>query len=219
MLAAAPFGCGPALLYRQLIENFVTLFVVLDPIGAVPILLAATTQLAPRERTRVALIAVFVALIVMMLFLWLGQYLLQAMHIGIPAFKLAGGAVLFIFAVRMIFGGHQSGGAAEATRTPGEIAVFPVAMPGIASPGALLAVVLLTDNNRFSLYEQGVTAGLTVLVLACVLLTLILAGKVQRFLGNAGIIVVSQIMGLILAAYSAEQMLEGLLETLGRAAS
>src|SRR5207245_1384488 len=68
-------------------------------------------------------------------------------------------------ALQMIFGGHHASGTAEARRTPTEIAIFPVAMPGIASPGALLAVVLLTDNNRFSFGEETVTAGLTVAVL------------------------------------------------------
>src|SRR5229473_3566085 len=140
------------------------------------------------------------------------------MHISIPAFRIAGAAVLFLFALQMIFGGHHASGTAEARRTPTEIAIFPVAMPGIASPGALLAVVLLTDNNRFSLAEQSVTAGLMVVVLVGVLLALLLAGRIQRYLGAAGIMVVTQIMGLVLASYSVEQMLDGLLETIGRGA-
>jgi multiple antibiotic resistance protein len=205
-------------LLTQLVENFITLFVVIDPIGSVPILLTATAGLQPRERSRVAMLAVLTALIVLLLFLYLGQYLLEAMHIGIPAFKIAGGSVLFVFALRMIFAGHASA-AAEEARSLGEIAVFPVALPGIASPGALLAVVLLTDNTRFSLLEQSITAGLTVAVLLCVLVALLLAARIQRYLGNAGIIVVSQIMGLILAAFSAQQILDGLRETLARTAS
>jgi multiple antibiotic resistance protein len=93
-----------------------------------------------------------------------------------------------------------------------------VAMPSIASPGALLAVVLLTDNNRFSLAEESITAGLMVVVLAGVLLALLLAGRIQRYLGTAGIMVVTQIMGLVLASFSVQQMLDGVLETVGRAA-
>jgi multiple antibiotic resistance protein len=85
-------------------------------------------------------------------------------------------------------------------------------MPGIASPGALLAVVLLTDNNRYSLYEQSLTALLTVSVLCCVLVALLLAGRIRRYLGAAGIMVISQIMGLILAAFSVQQMLDGIRE-------
>ena len=139
------------------------------------------------------------------------------MHISIPAFRIAGAAVLFLFALQMIFGGHHASGSAEARRTPTEVAIFPVAMPGIASPGALLAVVLLTDNNRFSLAEQSVTAGLTVAVLLFILAMLLLAARIQRALGVAGVMVVTQIMGLVLAAFSVQQVLDGALEVFGRA--
>ncbi len=203
---------------RSLVENLITLVVVVDPIGSIPIFLHATGGLAARDRRKVAFAAVAVALFVLLLFLYGGQYALEAMHIGIPAFRIAGAAVLFIFAVQMIFSGHHQGGAAEPSRTAAEIAVFPVAMPSIASPGALLAVVLLTDNNRFSLAEQSLTAGLMAVVLAGVLVALLLAGRIQRYLGGAGIMVVTQIMGLVLASFSVQQMLDGLLETIGRAA-
>lgn len=197
---------------RQLAENLVTLFVVTDPIGSVPIFLHATARLDPPDRRKVAFVAVGVALFVMTLFLYGGQYALEGMHIGIPAFRIAGAVVLFVFALQMIFSGHHQGGAAEPTRTPVEIAVFPVAMPSIASPGALLAVVLLTDNNRFSLAEQSTTAGLMIVVLAGVLLALLAAARIQRYLGTAGIMVVTQIMGLVLASFSVQQIIDGLLE-------
>src|SRR5258708_38475032 len=128
---------------------------------------------------------------------------------GMRALGVGGAAVLFIFAVQMIFSGHHQGGAAEPSRSTAEIAVFPVAMPSIASPGALLAVVLLTDNSRFSLAEQSITAGLTIVVLAGVLLALLLAARIQRYLGTAGIMGVTQIMGLVLASLAVQQMLDG----------
>jgi multiple antibiotic resistance protein len=206
-------------LLHRLAENLVTLIVVLDPVGSVPIFLHATAHLGSRERTRVAFLATGVALLVLMLFLYLAQYLLDEMHIGIPAFRIAGGAVLLIFALRMIFGGQHETAPTEAARTATEIAVFPVALPGIAGPGALLAVVLLTDNNTYTLVEQTVTAGLTVLVLLGVLAALLLAGPVRRLLGAAGIMVVTQIMGLILAAYSVQQMLDGLVAVFARGGS
>ncbi len=201
-----------SVMLRKLTEDLVTLFVVIDPIGSIPIFLHATANLAARERRKVAVVAVAVALLVLVLFLYGGQYALEAMHIGIPAFRIAGASILFIFALQMIFSGHHQGGAAEATRTPTEIAVFPVAMPSIATPGALLAVVLLTDNNRFSLAEQSVTAGLMAGVLFAVLLALLLAGRIQRYLGVAGIMVVTQIMGLVLASLSVQQVIDGVLE-------
>ena len=206
-------------MHSSVLENLVTLIVVLDPFGSVPIFLHATGTLMPRDRTKVAFVSTLVALIVLMLFLYFGQYLLDEMHIGIPAFRIGGGAVLFVFALQMIFGGHHQGGAAEAERTPTEIAVFPVALPGIAGPGALVAVVLLTDNNKYTLVEETVTAGLTVIARVAVLGALLLATRIQRWLGAAGIMVVTQIMGLILAAFSVQQMLDGFVEVFGHAAS
>ncbi|HEY1798261.1 MAG TPA: MarC family protein [Stellaceae bacterium] len=200
---------------NSLIESLVTLIVVLDPLGSVPIFLHATHALGHRDRTRVALVAAAVSFGVLMLFLFFGQYLLEEMHIGIPAFRIGGGAVLFLFALRMILGGHHEGGTAEARRTATEIAVFPVAMPGIASPGALVAVVLLTDNDQFTLVEQSTTAGLTVAALALVLIALLLAAKIQRSLGSAGIMVITQIMGLVLAAFSVQQIIDGAVTVFG----
>ena len=214
-------SCRPpaqvAALLSRIAESLVTLFVVLDPVGSVPIFLNATGRLNAHERRKVACVAVSVALAVLMLFLYFGQYALEGMHIGIPAFRIAGAAILFLFAVQMIFSGHHQGGVSEPTRTPVEIAVFPVAMPGIASPGALLAVVLLTDNARFSLAEESVTAGLTVIVLGIVLIALLTAGTILRYLGNAGVMVITQIMGLVLASFSVQQVLDGIAETIAHA--
>lgn len=201
-------------MFKQLVENFVTLFVVLDPVGSIPIFLIATAGLAERERRRVAITATLVAFAVLMVFLWGVQYVLDAMHIGVPAFRIAGGVVLFVFSLQMVLSGHHQGGEREPTRTLLEIAVFPVAMPAIAGPGALLAVVLLTDNSRFSLTEQALTAGIMVVVLAILLGVLLLAGRIQRYLGSAGIMVMTQIMGLILAAFAMQQILDGLIEAL-----
>ncbi|HVH78121.1 MAG TPA: MarC family protein [Stellaceae bacterium] len=201
----------------RLLENFVTLFVVLDPVGSVPIFLNATARIEPRARKRVAILAVFVASLVLLLFLYLGQYLLEEMHIGIPAFRIAGAVILFVFALRMIFSGHHDGAGPETARSASEIAVFPVAMPGIASPGALCAVVLLTDNNRFSFADETVTAGLTLIVMVIVLAALLMAGRVNRVLGNAGISVITQVMGLILASFSVQQMIDGALDVFAHA--
>jgi len=211
-------GCASsdADMSSRIFESLITIFVVLDPIGSVPIFLNATAGLTGRERRKVAFVATLVAGLVLMLFLYCGQYAFEAIHIGIPAFRIAGAAVLFLFALQMIFSGHHQSGTAEPTRSPVEIAVFPVAMPGIPSPGALLAVVLLTDNYRFSLPEQTVTAGLTLIVLAIVLLALLLASRIQRYLGTAGIMVITQIMGLVLVAFSVQQVLDGLFEVIGR---
>src|SRR5215469_5893053 len=203
---------------KQFVDTFVTMFVVLDPVGSIPIFLIATAGLSAADRKKVAFTATLVALIVLMVFLWGAQYVFDEMHIGVPAFRIAGGAILFIFAVQMILGGQHQGGAPEPARSPLEIAVFPVAMPAIAGPGALVAVVLLTDNSQYTLGQEAITAIITAIVVLCVLVALLLAAKIQRWLGSAGIMMMTQIMGLVLAAFAVQQMLDGLTETLAHAA-
>ncbi|MGD0192557.1 MAG: MarC family protein [Rhizomicrobium sp.] len=203
---------------KMLIENFVTLFVVVDPAGSIPVFLMATAGLSIRDRSKVALFAVSIALAVLMLFLFFAQYVLVQMHIGVSAFKIAGGAILFVFGLQMVLRGQHQGGTRGPSQSLIEIAVFPVAMPSIASPGALLAVVLLTDNSRFTLAEQAVTAALLVAVLLGVLASMLLAGRIERHIGSAGISVMTQVMGLVLAAFAIQQILDGLTETLSRIA-
>ena len=123
--------------------------------------------------------------------------------------------MLCVFARQMILRGHHQGGPSEAPRTVLEIAVFPVAMPAMAGPGALLAVVLLTDNSHFSFLQQSLTAAIAVAVLGVVLAAMLLAARVQRYLGSAGITIMTQIIGLVLAAFAVQQILDGLGAGLG----
>jgi multiple antibiotic resistance protein len=197
---------------KLIAQNFITLLVVLDPIGTVPVFLIATAGLGAKDRNQVAVTSVLVALGVLMVFLWCAQYILEEMHIGTAAFRIAGGAILFVFALQMILQGHHQNAAPEAQRSLMEIAVFPIAMPMIAGPGSLLAVVLLTDNNRVSLRDQAITALILIAVLGCTLGALLAGGLIQRLLGRAGIVVMTQVMGLVLAAFAVQQILDGLLE-------
>ena len=136
--------------WNELLFDFVTLWVTIDPIGAVPLYLSVTKDLPAQARKRAALKATFIAFLILSGFLYLGQYLLEAMHVQMLSFQIAGGIVLFLFAVSMTFD------KSSATQAPAEaghdVAVFPLAMPSIATPGALLAVVVLTDNNTHSFF-------------------------------------------------------------------
>jgi len=157
---------------------------------------------------------VLTALGVLMIFLGGAQYILAQMHISTSAFRIAGGAILFVFALQMILQGYHQAAAPDAARSLLEIAVFPLAMPVIAGPASLLAVVLLTDYNQNSIAQQALTALIVVAVLACTLGALLAAGRIQRYLGRAGILVMTQVMGLVLAAFAVQQILDGLLQVL-----
>jgi multiple antibiotic resistance protein len=191
-----------------LIQQFITLWVVIDPVGTLPIFLAATSGVPPAERRWVAFRAVAVAFGVLLAFLAGGQIVLDALNIPLPAFQIAGGLVLLVFALTMIFGPVKPDAAAAAA-DPRHVAVFPIAIPSIASPGAMLAVVVLTDNTRVAIAAQAMTAALMAGVLACTLTLLLLAAPIHRVIGITGEVVISRVMGIILAAVAVDEMLRG----------
>ena len=145
---------------------------------------------------------------ILLAFLIGGQLLLSGLGIRLASFQLAGGVILFLLAVQMIFGTGVADETAEPE--PGhDMAVFPIAVPNIAGPGAIAAIVVLTDNNRASIPEQALTAAMLGLVLLVTLILLLLANPIHRMLGRAGASLVVRVMGLILAALAAEQVVAG----------
>lgn len=193
----------------QAARDFLMLLVTIDPIGTVALFVPLTAELPIRERRAVARKAVLVAAAVLLGFLVAGEILLAHLGIRLLSFQLAGGVILFLFGLQMVFG---KGVLAEhALAEPGrDVAVFPLALPGIASPGAITAVVLLTDNHRHSILEQAVTGSVLVIVLAITVGLLYLANVIYRVLGSTGSNVLIRVLGLILAALATEQMVAGI---------
>lgn len=201
--------------WQSLVREFVTLFVVIDPVGSIPVFLYATATVPQRLHRQFALRAVLAAAGVLAFFLIAGQLLLEAIGLRLGAFQVAGGIVLFLFALTMIFG--EAKPQAEIEEAEDEDlsgAVFPLAIPSIASPGAILAVVILTDNHETAIVEQAATGGLLLVVLLITLLILLLAGRIVKLIGRTGASVVSRVMGLILATVAVDAVLQGL-EQLG----
>ncbi len=193
---------------RQAGRDFLMLLVTVDPIGTVALFVPLTLALSMQQRRAVARKAVFIAGGVLLAFLVAGEVVLAQLGIRLLSFQLAGGVLLFLFGLQMVFG---KGVADEnALPEPGhDIAVFPLALPGIASPGAITAVVLLTDNNRHSVAQQAVTAAVVVVVLALTLGLLYAATFIHRILGSTGANVLIRVLGLVLAALAVEQVVAG----------
>ncbi|MDK3020368.1 MarC family protein [Pseudodonghicola sp. IC7] len=200
------------------LEQFVTLWVVIDPIGTIPVFIAITAGLSAAQRPRVALQAAAVSAGVLLFFLVFGQILINALGIGLNSFQVAGGIVLFLFALTMIFGEGKtetdrrdldSDETGSAAPNP---AIFPLAVPSLASPGAMLAIVILTDNNRFSIADQAVTAVIMLAVIAVAYLLMRLADPIIRLIGHAGSAIVSRVMGMVLASVAANAVLTALLQ-------
>lgn len=191
----------------QLLQEFITLWVVIDPIGTLPVFLAVTAGMSAGQRRAVAIRAVVVSFVVLTLFIVLGQVVLDALGLALPAFQIAGGIVLFLFALTMIFGHSKpEEEIAEAERVR-QTSVFPVAIPSIASPGAMLTVVILTDNDRFAIAHQAVTTALMALVLAATLGIMLAASPLLRVIGTTGAAVISRVMGMLLAAVAVDAVL------------
>lgn len=197
-------------MFDSLVVQFVVLWAVIDPIGSIPVYLAKTIGLSPEDRRKIARNAILIAAGILLFFLVVGQSLLEAMQIPLSAFQIAGGLVLLLFALSMIFGESKPDQEIKMKSNLSELAVYPLAVPSIASPGAMMAVVLLTDNHRYSLSDQVVTAGIMVSILLITYLLFLIANRIQHLIGNAGAAIISRVMGLILCAVAINNILLGL---------
>jgi multiple antibiotic resistance protein len=193
------------------VKEFITLWVVIDPIGTIPVFLAVTAGLSTTQQRSIAMKSTLIAGLILLFFIVGGQLLMEGLNIHLEAFQIAGGVILFLFATTMIFGDGKP--ATEQKQFDGNIshlAVFPLAMPSLASPGAMLSVVMLTDNHRYSLEQQAVTAAMMAIVMLCAVALLLLANPIQRVIGTAGASIISRVMGLILASVAVDNILHAL---------
>jgi multiple antibiotic resistance protein len=191
----------PTTFDNRFVYEFVTLFVILDPVATVPIFLFVTAGLSRRNSLVVAAYALSVAFLVLLFFISGGQFLLDALKIPRPAFQLAGSLILLLFGVNMVLCWvmrRPPGATHWDTLVPR--ATLPRAGPRRAGAGAILTVVLLTDNRARSFAEQASTTGVLVLCLVCFFALFAISGLIFRLLGRSGIEIVTRVFGLILAS-------------------
>lgn len=192
------------------VATFIFFFAVIDPIGTIPVFIAVTNQYDNQTKRRIAVNATLLAGAILLFFVVAGEIILTAMAIPLSAFQIAGGIVLFLFALSMIFGDSKPEQEVKLASNGSETAIFPLAVPSIAGPGAMLGAVLMTENARYSLIEQALTAGMMLAVLVVVLVLLLGASWIHRFIGNSGASIISRIMGLILASVATANVLTGI---------
>ena len=197
---------------KEIIQTIVLLWTVIDPIGTIPVFIAVTKKHKEEELHRIAIRSICISAGILLFFVIAGQFVLEAMQIPLPAFQIAGGIVLFLFALTMIFGESKPDEEIHMLKSGKETAVFPLAVPSIASPGAMMAVVMLTDNHRFSVYHQCWTTLIMVGVLLVTLGLLLMAKRIYRVIGDSGASIVSRVMGLILAAIAVNSVLLGIMQ-------
>lgn len=198
--------------FEQLVNMFLALLVVVDPMGLAPIFAGLTAGYSEAEKRQIALRAVGIGSATLLVFALVGNALLGALGIGIPAFRIAGGVLLFLTALDMIFA--RPSGARNKTvsgSTPvdngHDIAVFPLAIPLIAGPGAITTILLYTGDKSF----VGMLPILAVLlcVLALVLVSLLFTTRIMRVFGETGANVLARVLGVLLAALAVQFIVDG----------
>ncbi len=195
---------------QNVVNEFVMMYVLIDPIGTLPIFLMVTAHMKPEHRSMMAVRATLIAGVVLTGFLIGGKLLLHLLGIPLASFQIAGGIVLFLFALTMIFGPPKAEQEKEEVATierARSIAVFPLAIPAIASPGAMLGAVLLNNSDTFTFTETAVDLTITWVLLGITLALLFAAKPILNTIGDSGVSVLSRIMGLILAAVAVDSVL------------
>lgn len=206
------------------VNSFLLLFVTIDPLGVAPVFAALSTQMDVALRRRVATRAVLLSAVLLIVFGLLGDLLLSSLGIGLPAFRIAGGSLLFLLAIDMVFA-RQSGlrsttrGEFHEAEHKQDISVFPLAFPLLAGPGALTTILLMSVGHR----GEPATLGVVMVALGCVLLlswlALLLAGRLLTLLGETGANVIGRLLGLLLAALAVQFIVDGMTEVLRVAAA
>jgi multiple antibiotic resistance protein len=198
---------------------FVTFVVIIDPIGTVPLFVGLTPHHSAAERRAIAWKAVLTASVILLGFTVVGRPLLHYLGVSLSAFRVAGGALLFLVAADMVTARSHSGirqttpeEDAEASRRA-DVTVFPLAIPLIAGPGAITSVILLQDTHAGDPLAQAVSAAVMVGVLVLVLAGFLAAGPIMRVLGVTGINVLGRVLGIVLAAIAANHIVVGLKES------
>jgi multiple antibiotic resistance protein len=194
-------------MWQERLSEFVTLFIVVNPLSALPVFLAVAGSFETATQRRVALTAVLAAFAVLVLFIVGGGFVLEKMGISLRSFQIAGGIILFLVALDMVRGASHAPAAGTAGDHATSVAIYPLAIPKIAGPGTMLTVVLLTDDHRFDIVQLSLTTGVLAVVLAITFVVLCLAAPLARLIGDAGINIISRVMGMILVALAVHTVL------------
>jgi multiple antibiotic resistance protein len=201
-----------------LISAFVTLVVVVDPIGLVPSYIAITDGLPARARRSVALRATLIAAVILAGSALIGDWLLRTLSISLPAFRIAGGLLLFSIASEMVFGVRIERQSQQAEQAIEEhvrnIAAFPLAIPLMAGPGAITAAILLAGRTGSDVMQLTVLLAVIVTVLALCYVVFRLAPRISKLLGVTANVVMSRLLGVLLAALAVQFVIDGVRATL-----
>lgn len=203
------------MLSEFIVNSFIVFFVVLDPVGVALVFVALTNNSTDAYRRQMAIKGTTLSAVVLILFAFLGHFLLEALGITLDAFRIAGGLFLLLLSIDMVFA-RQSGLRSTTRRENKEaehkndISVFPLAIPLIAGPGGITTMMLLMgEAGQQTLWIVSLMTVL-IAILLIILFTLLMAGPILRLIGETGSNVISRILGILLAALAVQYMIDGI---------
>jgi multiple antibiotic resistance protein len=205
------------------LSAFVTLFVVIDPPGCAPIYAGLVTDASPRDQKSMAIRATLIATVILFGFALFGEQLLAALHIQLDSFRIAGGIMLFLIALEMVFEKRtqrrtERADKIRAQSSPGpeieDVSVFPMAMPMLAGPGAIASIMLLMAKAEGTDQTLVILAALTVVMLLT-LFALVAAVPLMKLFGDKVEAVITRLLGVLLAALAAQFVIDGLKGSFG----
>ena len=199
---------------NEAVTAFVTLFVVIDPIGLAPMFVALTQGASPPERRRIGITGVVVAAGILTIFGLAGEKLLSFLGISLAAFRISGGLLLFMIALDMVFERRterREKRTDDEQRAPAhDPSVFPLATPLLAGPGSITTMILLVGTYQGDVGRQAMVFGVLYGLLILALISFFMGGLIERVLRRTGVLVVTRLLGMLLAALSVQFVLDGI---------
>jgi multiple antibiotic resistance protein len=196
------------------IRAFVTFFTIIDPLGLVPVVIGLTAHLNDAQRRMIVTRAIIISATIIAFFALVGRFLLDRLGISLYAFNMAGGALLFLVAVDMLFGRppgtRETRTEEEEARTRDDISIFPLAIPMIAGPGTIATTILYVDLATPNILNLLSVAGAIITTLVIAWFVMRSSIRIMHLIGRTGILVFSRILGILLAALAIQFLLDGI---------
>ena len=197
------------------IQSFVLYFVVIDPIGSAPIFFVVTKNLCVDDKIKTALNSTTFAFLVLVFFALLGNYIFNHLNITFPALKIAGGLILFLVSLEMLFNKRQDRKEENTNFDTDNVSVFPLAIPLLAGPAAIISVVVSVSNIGNNYINQIVGIAALVIVMSTTFVSFFIVSKFEKMVNKKLINIFSSIIAIILAGLSVQYVLDGISEFMG----
>jgi len=197
---------------REIVTIFFTIFIVIDPLGLIPVFLALTVGQSRKERRNTIFKAVLTALFVLSLFILFGRDILSFLGILPGSFFVAGGILLFITSLDLLIGHRQRTKISGAVEEKEDVSIFPLGIPMLAGPGTITTILLFVSESRKVFFVEAVLFGAVTATLLAALMTMFLSGLFLRIFKKTGVSIIQRIMGIILSGLAVQFIYEGLLK-------